>query len=113
MNDTSRMNILQAAKHLIDQKLYVVICQTLSSDDIVQVSAHQVSNEIDLLEQLQGVTMIKRIQKPDYVLVIHVLEQSQFTKSTLGMSCRLKRAIQLFNGHFCTSKIVDCRTESR
>lgn len=111
MNDTSWVNVLKTAQHLIDQKLYVIVCQTLRSNYVVQISTHQMRNEINLLERLQCIPVIKSIQQPDDVLMIHVLQQPKLAKCPLSVSRRLKWTIKLLDCNFGASLIVNGRAE--
>lgn len=40
MNDARRVDVLQAAEHLVDQELDVIVGQALRSYYVVQVCAH-------------------------------------------------------------------------
>lgn len=40
------VNVLQATQNLIDEELHVIVRQLLRSDDVVQVSAHQMRNQV-------------------------------------------------------------------
>lgn len=68
-------------------------------------------NEINLLERLQCVAVIKSIQQPDDVLMIHVLQQPKLTKCPLSVSRRLKWTIKLLDCNFGSTLIVNGRTE--
>jgi len=37
---------LKAAKKLVDKKLYMIVCQLLSFDNIAEIGTHQVRNKI-------------------------------------------------------------------
>jgi hypothetical protein len=113
VDDAGRVNVFEASKHLVDEELNVVVGETLGADDVVKVSAHQMGDQVDLLERLQCVTLMKDIEQSDDVLVIHVFQQAQLTKRPLGMGRGLKRAIQLLYRHFRVRGRVKCRAAKR
>lgn len=45
--------------------------------------------------------MIERVEKSDYILVVHVLQESELAKRALGMGSCLKRTIKLLDGDLC------------
>ena len=69
-------------------------------------------NEVDLLKRLHGVAMVKSIQETDDILMVHVLEQAQFTKCSLGMSGSLKGTVKFLDCHFCVCSRIYCRAEN-
>ena len=58
MNDPRRVDVLEAAQDLVDEKLHVLVGERLRLEDVVQVGAHQVGDKIPEVERalLQRVT---------------------------------------------------------
>lgn len=84
----------------------MLVGKSLSSNDVVQISAHQMSHQVDLLKRFQILTLRRiDVKQADNIFMIHVLQQAQFTKSSLSMSSGLKGTIQFFDCHLT---IVDC-----
>lgn len=104
------MDVLEPSKHLIYKELHVIVGQSLRADNVVQVGAHQVSDEVNLLEGLQGVPMVERVKQSDDVLVVHVLQKAQLAERSLGMGGSLKGTIKFLDGYLCVGYSVDCRT---
>lgn len=104
------MDVLEPSKHLVHKELHVIVGQSLRADDVVQVGAHQVGDQVDLLEGLQGVPVVERVEQSDDVLMVHVLQQPQFAESSLGMGGSLKRTIKFLDGYLCVGYSVYCRT---
>lgn len=105
VDDAGGVDVLEAAQHLVDQELHVIVGKALRSNDVVQVGSHEMSHEVDLLERFQGVAMVEGVEQSDDVLVVHVLQQPKLAKRPLGMRRGLKGTIQLLNGHF---RVCNC-----
>lgn len=105
MDNASRVYIFKSAKHLINKELHVIICQPLCANNIVQVGAHEMGDQVDLLETLQGSSVIERIEEPNYVFMVHVLQQTQLTECPFGMGGSLKGTIKFLDGNLC---VRDC-----
>lgn len=99
MDDARRVDVLQAAQHLIDEELHVVVGQSLCANDVVQVGAHQMGHQVDLLKSFERFAVVESVQQADDVLVVHVLQQPQFAERSLGMGGRLEGPVQLLDGH--------------
>lgn len=109
MDDACRVNVFQAAKHLINEELHVIICQPLCADDVVQISSHKMRNKVDLREIFQGRPVVKRIEETNYVLMVHVLQQTQLSESSLSMRSCLKGSIKFLDGHLHVREFVSRR----
>lgn len=78
---------------MVDEELDVVIGQALGADDVIQVSAHEMRHEVDLVERLQSVSVIEGVEQANNILVIHVLQQPKFAESSLR--CKIRTIISL------------------
>lgn len=97
VDDTSRVNVLQTAKHLVNKELNVIVGQSLRANDVVQIGAHQMGHQVDVGEGLQGVTMVESVEKSDDVLMVHVLEQTELAERSLCMSRRLEGTVKFLD----------------
>lgn len=85
MNDSRTVYVLQAAQDLVDEELDMLVRQALGADDVVQVGAHQVRHQVDLLERFERIVgpRMEHVQQADNVLVVHVLQHAQLPVGAL------------------------------
>lgn len=55
MYDASAVYVLEAPQNLIHQKLNVIIGQALRANDVIQIGAHQMSAQVDLLKWINRI----------------------------------------------------------
>uniref|UniRef100_A0A182M113 Uncharacterized protein n=1 Tax=Anopheles culicifacies TaxID=139723 RepID=A0A182M113_9DIPT len=78
VNNAGTVYVLETAQDLIHEKLDVLVRQALGADDVVQVGAHQVRDQVDLLERFERIVPgMEHIQQANYVFVVHVLQHTQ------------------------------------
>ena len=56
----------------------MLVSQSLRSDDVVQICAHQMRHKVDVVEALKRIVRRKNIEHRNDVLVTKVLQQPQF-----------------------------------
>lgn len=93
------MDVLHAPEDLIDEELNMVVAETLSFDNLVEVGAHQRGHEVDIGEAVHRFGRGEDVQQPNDVLVIHVLEHPQLSVRPFGVDGGLERPGQLLDGH--------------
>ena len=54
MNNAGRVDVLHASENLVDEELDMVVGQLLRFDDVIEVCAHEVSDEVEIAELGQG-----------------------------------------------------------
>lgn len=64
MNDAGRMQMLDAAQHLVQQIRHALVVE-IHLDHLAQVRVHQLHHQIDVLEVLQRALRRERVQQPD------------------------------------------------
>jgi hypothetical protein len=101
MNDSRRVDIFHAANYLVHQELDMIIRQFLRFDNVVEVSAHQGRDQIDVVKFGQRLGRGEDIEEADDILVSHVLQHAQFAVCPLCVNSGLERPGQLLNGHLC------------
>lgn len=109
VDDASRVDVFHASEDLIDQKLDVVVGQSLSLDNVVQVGPHQVGDQVHVDKLVQGFAGRKDIQQANDVFMVHVLEHSQLSVRPLGVDGRLEGPGQLLDGHFQAGSVSELR----
>ena len=72
--------------YLISEKLYVLVRESLRPDDVVKISAHQVSDKVDVMEAFKRVVRREHVQHRDHVLVAKVLQKAQFAISPFSVN---------------------------
>ena len=50
MNNSCRVDVLHAPENLVDEELDVVVGELLRLDDVVEVGAHEVRDEVEVVE---------------------------------------------------------------
>ena len=65
MNHTGRMDVLETAQHLVNEKANMIVAKTLTLDNLVEIGAHQLIDEIHLGEGVQRRRWCKHIQQTD------------------------------------------------
>ena len=61
------MGNLEASEDLVDEELDVVVREGLLSDDVGEVSSHQVGDEVDILEVLVGSSWSEHVQQTHHL----------------------------------------------
>lgn len=64
MDDAGRMQMLDAAQHLVQQIRHALVVE-IHLDDLAQVGVHQLHHQIDVLEVLQRALRRERVQQAD------------------------------------------------
>ena len=72
VNDSGRVDVLQSSQDLVHEKLYVVVRQLLRLHDVVQISAHERSHQIDVAEVIQGCARREHIHQVDDLEEVNV-----------------------------------------
>lgn len=62
VDDTGRVDVFETAKDLIDQELYMFLVKSLRLDDVVEIWAHFMIDEIDILERDEVRRRRKQVQ---------------------------------------------------
>ena len=65
MNNASRVDVLHASENLVDEELDMVVRQLLRFDDVVEVCAHEVSDEVEVTELGQARGWSKDVLQSD------------------------------------------------
>jgi hypothetical protein len=121
-----RVDVFETSEDLVDEEHHVIVTQTLRLYDAVQVRTHQVVHQIYVLEVIQSSGRREHIQQSDhlnngytvrqttptprketYILVVHVLQESEFAIRPLGVNGRLERTVQLLDGHPLVARRLD------
>ena len=63
VNDACRVDVFHSSEYLVDQELDMVIRQLLSLDDVVEVGAHQMGHQVDVIELAQLTSGSENVQK--------------------------------------------------
>ena len=71
--------------------------QFLRFDDRMQISAHQMCDQVDIVEILERAGRCEDVVQTDHVLVVHVLQKAQLSVGALRMNGTLKWPGQLFD----------------
>ena len=71
--------------------------QFLRLDDRVQIGAHQMRDQVNIVEILERTGRREHVVQADHVLVVHVLQQTQLSVGAFRVNGTLKRPGQLFD----------------
>ena len=100
-----RVHVFQALEYLVDDILLVDVFENVGTDHCVQVSIHEVEDEVDVTIVLSS----DYVLKTDYVLVAgQLLQEDNLSESTLRISCVLESIKILLDSHNLLCSLVNC-----
>ena len=99
------MHVLQAFQVLVDDVLLVDVFEDIGSDNSMQVSIHEVEDEVDIAIVLRA----NHILKPNNVLVTRqLLQKDDFTERALRICCILESVEILLQSDNLLGTLVNC-----
>ena len=107
MEDVGRVDVFEAPENLIEEVANVVITESLSLEQLVQVSLHQALDNVDITETVD-VDWTEDVADVDDILVLEPVEDLDLPESSLAVSLMLKRA-DLLDGNLALSLDVQSR----
>jgi len=95
MQQVCRVHELEALEILIDDVLLVYVFQNVGSDNCVQVSVHEIENQVDVTIVLSS----NHVLQSNYILVARqLLQKYDLTEGPLGISGILESVEVFFQG---------------
>ena len=61
------MNILETSEYLVYEELYVFVGECLLSNDVVEITAHELGDKVDILEVVKGSGWCEHIQQTNHL----------------------------------------------
>ena len=105
VQEVSRVHVLQAFQVLVDDVLLVDVFEDIGSDNSMQVSIHEVEDEVDIAIVLRA----NHILKPNNVLVTRqLLQKDDFTERALRICCILESVEILLQSDNLLGTLVNC-----
>ena len=105
MQEVSRVHVLQAFQVLVDDVLLVDVFEDVGSDNSMQVSIHEIEDEVDIAIVLRA----NHILKPNNVLVTRqLLQKDDFTERALRICCILESVEILLQSDNLLGTLVNC-----
>ena len=74
MNNSRRVDVLHAPEDLVDEELDVVVGELLRLDDVVEVRAHEVGDEVEVAELGQSRRGSEDVLQPDDLKTRYIIE---------------------------------------
>ncbi len=106
MDDVKGVDVLDAAKELVDEVLEVIQRQCLRAlNDLMQIRVHQFGDDVDIFEVAQGKRR-EDIHDADYIFVRDEPQEFGLADSALGFCCMRKRVGDFFYGNIPLSAKV-------
>ena len=103
MKDVRAVHVLQAAKHLVNEVLTVVVRQVLrAAYDLVQVCVHELVHEVDVVEEVPA-RRPQDVSHRDDVLVLEIPQQRDFAQCSSRVCDVLERVGYFFDGHLLSA----------
>ena len=85
---------------MVGEKNDLILAELLCLEHVIQVGAHQIRGEINVVETLGRVGAAEQVQQLNNVIVVDMLEQSNLSVGAFRMYVGGKRFGQLFDRHF-------------
>jgi len=99
------MHELKTFQVLVDDVLLVDVFEDVGSNDSMQVSVHEVEDEI----YIAIVFSSDHVLKSDYILMAgQFLQKDNFAKSSLSICCVLECVKILFEGNNFLGSLINC-----
>ena len=96
MEQVSRVHIFEALQALVNDVLLVNVLKNVSADNRVQVSVHEIEDQIDIPIILRPDHIL---QPNDVFMSVQLLQKHNLAEGPLSVRCILKRVKILFHGH--------------
>ena len=105
MQQVSRMHVLEALEHLVDNVLLVDVLEDVRTDDGVQIRVHKVKHQVDVAVVFRA----HHVLEPDNILVARkLLQENDLAEGALGVRGILERIEVLFQRHDLLGALINC-----
>ena len=69
----------------------MLVSQTLCSDDVVQICAHQMRHKVDVMKAFERIIWRENVEHRNHIFVAEMLQQAQFAIRSFRVDIRLER----------------------